>query len=123
MTAELHQAGSGPRQRGPAKKLLAEARNLAVHVLVVQKVSANPALLDKVRQNLGFWRTSAELTPRWVTEWEHILLKPWTEIAALLTDPGERACRLRRFSPFTGILSREEGKEIFSRLGKNTEKT
>jgi hypothetical protein len=88
---------------------LIEARCLAMHAAVAAKIERQPKLLEIARSNLQRWRARWEgAVPAWHQEWCEILERPWPEIAALITDPGEDCARLRLSSPFAGVLSAEE---------------
>jgi hypothetical protein len=92
-----------------------DARSLAMHCRIAQKISSDPRLLDKARENLKRW--SAKSTgprPRYLREWQEILKCPWPEIAALITDMSEEATRLRSSSPFAGVLSPAEREQIYA---------
>ena len=93
---------------------LLEARSLAMHALIAAKIASDPALLIKPRQNLERWsvRWGSDL-PRWVVEWRRILDWPWSEIAALISEPSENAARLRQSSPFAGVLTAKERKRVY----------
>ncbi len=92
-----------------------DARSLVMHCRVAQKISRDPQLLDKARENLKRW--SAKSTgpkSRYLEEWDEILDRPWSDIAALITDMSEEATRLRSSSPFVGILSPVEREQIYA---------
>ena len=92
-----------------------EARSLAMHCLAAQKVARKPALLKEVRRTLAAWRSRyGSDTPRALDEWKTILDRPWPEIAAFITDPGERATRLRQSTPFAGVLSARERERVYA---------
>ena len=92
-----------------------EARSLAMHCLAAQKLERNPALLKEVRRTLAAWRLRyGSAAPRALDEWKAILDRPWPEIAAFITDPGERATRLRQSTPFAGVLSANERKRVYA---------
>jgi hypothetical protein len=93
---------------------LLEARSLAMHAVIAAKITRHPALLAKPRQNLERWsvRYSNDL-PRWMVEWRRTLERPWSQIAALITEPSENAARLRQSSPFAGVLTAAERKRIY----------
>jgi hypothetical protein len=91
-----------------------EARSLAMHSVIAQKVTRDPALLDIPRKNLKRWRTRwSGHPPAWYSEWSGIMTRPWPEIAALITEPSENAARLRQSSPFAGVLTPVERKRIY----------
>jgi hypothetical protein len=93
---------------------LHDVRSLALHALIGAKIERDPALLKIARSNLTRWRKRFKGLPnRWWTEWEQLLRRPWPQVAALLTDPGEQATRLRQSSPFAGILTAVERRRIY----------
>ncbi|HTY49124.1 MAG TPA: hypothetical protein VMB48_05485 [Steroidobacteraceae bacterium] len=90
-----------------------EARSLAMHALIARKLARDPSLLDKPRRNLQRWSSRWEQPPRWAHEWRRILQRSWQEVAALITEPSERAARLRQSSPFAGVLTAAERARIY----------
>lgn len=100
---------------GALKHRIVEARSLAMHCLAAQKIARDPALLDRVRDTLEQWLSRyGEEAPRALLEWKAILYRPWPEIAALITDPGERASRLRQSTPIAGVLSARERERVYA---------
>jgi hypothetical protein len=91
-----------------------EARSLAMHCRAAAKISANPALLEIARDNVRRWRANAgEDVPRYLVEWRRILERPWPEIAAVMTGFDDDAIRLRQSSPFAGVLTAEERRQVY----------
>jgi hypothetical protein len=90
-----------------------DARSLALHALIARKIARAPGLLDIARRNLDRWRAARGTEPPALAEWRAILARPWREVAAVLTDPGEEATRLRQSSPFAGVLSAAERRRIY----------
>ena len=100
---------------GALKHRIIEARSLAMHCLVAQKIAQKPPLLKKVRRTLENWRARyKEDIPRALDEWQTLLGQPWPEIAHFITDPGERATRLRQSTPFAGVLSPDERERVYA---------
>ena len=91
-----------------------DARSLAMHCKIAQKISRDPKLLDKARANLERWsaRSKGPL-PQYLHEWQEILERSWPEIAEIITSMSEDATRLRSSSPFAGILTADERKKIY----------
>ena len=88
---------------------LLEARSLAMHELIARKIERDPALLDIARCNIQRWRDRwKQEAPSWLNEWQELLKQPWERVAALITEPSERAARLRQSSPFAGVLTNGE---------------
>jgi hypothetical protein len=97
-----------------------DERSLAMHRLIAAKVEANPALLEKARDNLRRWRESEGSPKLALTEWEQILRGPVSQITQFLTEQSERATRLRQSSPFAGILNEAERKAIYEPYSART---
>jgi hypothetical protein len=91
-----------------------EARSLAMHAVIAQKIERDPRLLDVARKNLQRWRARWEgRPPAWHEEWTEIMQRPWSEIAAIITEPSEDGARLRQSSPFAGVLTVTERRRIY----------
>jgi hypothetical protein len=88
-----------------------DARSLAYHQAIADKLTAQPDLIERAKENLVRWREQGN-EGYWMTEWTEILTCPFQDVVSFLRDPGERATRLRQSSPFTSILTEQERKEI-----------
>ncbi len=85
-------------------------RRIAAHLL------ADPeAVMNKARSNLKRWLPVHEGTPseQSLREWQ-LLLDHSTiaELISIITEDSDEGQRLRSSTPFTGILSAEERKEL-----------
>jgi hypothetical protein len=83
------------------------------------RLRQNPELLEIGRANLARWsrqNASSGSLLRCYAEWQEILSRPVEEICDLLCSTSEDAQRLRQNSPFVGVLSQEEVREIRSRF-------
>lgn len=113
-TTRWQPATTAPLTPGLLKHRVIEARSLAMHCLIARKIAAEPALLEVARRNVAAWRARyGDSPPRALEEWREILGRPWPDIAALITDPGETAARLRQSSPFAGILTSAERRRVY----------
>ena len=94
---------------------LHDARSLALHTKIAWKISEDPSLLDKARDNLTDMRSRYEPddVPLYIDEWERILTLPWERVAAFLIAVTEDAIRLRSSSPFVGTLTQAERERIY----------
>jgi hypothetical protein len=103
----------GPEVPYSSHRLL-EARSLAMHAVIAQKIERDLTLLDIPKKNLERWRDRRkDASPAWLHEWRYILGQPWPKIAALITELSENAARLRQSSPFAGVLTSIERKRIY----------
>ena len=92
-----------------------DARSLAMHCVIAQKISDDPTLLNKAKANLQRWLANSEAPePTYLREWQEILTRPWPEIAELITSMSEHATRLRSSSPFAGVLTPDERERIYA---------
>jgi hypothetical protein len=92
-----------------------DARSLAMHCKIAQKISRDSDLLDKAKANLERWSAkSIDPQPQYIHEWQEILDRPWPEIAEIITSMSEDATRLRSSSPFAGVLTADEREQIYA---------
>jgi hypothetical protein len=99
---------------GYSSHRLLEARSLAMHAVIAQKIERDRRLLEIPRNNLRRWRSRwGEDVPGWYREWGDIVKRPWPEIAAIITEPSEEGARLRQSTPFAGVLSTTERRRIY----------
>lgn len=97
-----------------------DERSLALHRLIAGKVRADPALLDKVRANLRRWQESSDPPSLAFAEWALILTGPADQVAQFLEKRSERAIRLRQSSPFCGILTEAERRDVYESYSART---
>ena len=92
-----------------------DARSLAMHCRIAQKISRDPDLLNKARENLRRWIAKSDgRKTRYLREWEQILERPWPAIAELITSMSEEATRIRSSSPFAGVLTEDERNQVYA---------
>ena len=109
------QAVAGVASAGRLKHRIIEARSLAMHCLAAQKIARQPKLLEGVRKTLDGWVSRyGDKVPRALEEWQALLRRSWPELAWFITDPGERATRLRQSTPFAGVLSKGERERVYA---------
>ena len=105
---------AAPTHPGYSSHRLLEARSLAMHAVIAQKIERDPRLLEIPRNNLKRWGARWErAAPAWYGQWCRIMTRPWPEIAAIITEPSEEGARLRQSSPFAGVLSAQERRRIY----------
>jgi len=89
-----------------------EARSLAMHRVIAEKLRNNPGLLEAAGENIRRWRRQGvDVTA--FAEWEAILGRGVAETVRVLTDPSEEGIRLRQSTPFTGVLTPAERRRFY----------
>jgi hypothetical protein len=92
-----------------------DARSLAMHCKIAQKISLDSKLLEIAKRNLARWtKKSTGQKPAYLQEWRDILDRPWLEIAEIITSMNEESTRLRSSSPFAGVLDDQERQRIYA---------
>ncbi len=92
-----------------------DARSLALHRLVAEKIRRDPTLLRIAKANVARWRARA--TPNdlhYLTEWERLIDAGVDAAVAVATEDSEGASALRQSSPFAGILTTSERNAFLS---------
>ena len=85
-----------------------------MHAVIAEKIERDRKLLSIPRNNLKRWRARWEdEVPAWYEEWKAIVKRPWSEIAAIITEPSEEGARLRQSTPFAGVLTVAERRRIY----------
>jgi hypothetical protein len=93
-----------------------DARSLALAKAVAEKIRRDPALLQRALDNLARWKERRSTWPRCLSEWEEIISsRTLDDVLAILLEDSEEGRRRRQSSPFTGILTLAERREIFKR--------
>lgn len=86
-----------------------DARSLALHRLVADKLRQDPARLAEVRSTLTRWRqTVCPATQPYLREWEQLVEQGLEACLAKALEDSEHATALRQSSPFTRVLSNAE---------------
>jgi len=89
-----------------------------LNMAIATKIEANPALLDIPLANVDRWLAQDHSAPRRLEQWRALILdaraapEAMAALLRILRDPGEEARHLRSFSPFAGVLTTLERREI-----------
>ncbi len=81
---------------------------------IADKIEADPRLLSIPLANIDRWLAQGQDAPHRLEQWRGIILAAresadgMTALLRLLRDDSEDARHLKSYSPFPGILSREE---------------
>jgi len=89
-----------------------DARSLAMHRAIAEKIRIRPGLADAARENIRRWRRRGVDVSAFA-EWEAILDRGIEETVRVMTDPSEEGSRLRHSTPFTGMLTPKERRRFF----------
>jgi len=96
---------------------LINSRSLELNRLVAGKIHRQPELMDFVRSNLKSTLDDQKLSDSCkdaLKEWDYLLRNFSTDIVLdTLVEESERGQRLRQSSPFWGILTQEERRQVF----------
>lgn len=87
---------------------LAEARSLAYHRVIAERLPEEPALLDAARGRIAEWRRDGRLHEAYLAAWEALLTGPPSALIASITADDEAARALRQTTPFAGALDPRE---------------
>ncbi len=84
-----------------------DARLLRLVEASVHKIDSDPALLQRLAQNVSRW-----LNPRLQAEWQRRLQLPWPELRNQLLADTDNGAALRQNAPLGGILPAGERTRI-----------
>lgn len=86
-----------------------DARSLALHRLIADKIRRDPTLFEKARGTLARWRTMVcAASQPYLEEWDHLMSLGMDACLAAAVEESQHATALRQSSPFSGILSNSE---------------
>lgn len=74
----------------------------------MERVTADPGLLNRVRERVAEWRRTGAVADHYVDAWTEVLSLPMSELRARVLEPTEAGADLRQVSPFAGVLSARE---------------
>jgi hypothetical protein len=98
---------------------LAQARSLALHHAVLERIESDPTLLDDVRARLEAWRSDETKPQRYVEAWGKLLDGPREALRAALASDDEQARALRQATPFAGIVEPRERWRIWAQVKRD----
>jgi hypothetical protein len=96
---------------------VADARSLAIHVVLAEQVLKDPALVNRAKALLARWERQQQphIAP-WLKEWQNLVRRPVGELLATMTALTEDGARLRQSSPFSPLLDAAHRKRIHEAL-------
>lgn len=100
-----------------------DARSLALHRLVVEKIQSDPLLFGQVKATLSKWRDIVDQRSQpYLIEWQTLIAWGMDECLKLAVEETEHADALRKSSPFAGVLTNDERLTVLRRRGKQSSK-
>jgi hypothetical protein len=96
---------------------IAEARSLAYHRAIADRLAVDPLIIERARARVRAW-LQAQPDAYFAREWAAILAQPIPDIVRFLTDTGERARELRQSTPFAGALGARERWQLWRDAGR-----
>jgi hypothetical protein len=100
-----------------------EIRSIALHRAIANKLRNNPKLWNIPLKNIEKWKKLQGRPIPAFLEWENILQNNEKEqILVILESDSEESVKLRSSSPFTGILTERERKQIFESYSIESDK-
>jgi len=91
----------------PVSHDLAEARSLAIHRLVAERLRQEPRLVEVALRRVETWVAEGKMRPAYADAWRELLEGPLEALVAVLGDRGERAAALRQCTPFVGVIDHQ----------------
>jgi hypothetical protein len=86
---------------------LAEARSLAYHRVVSERLQGDPDLVARARSRVKRWIEEGR-SVHYARQWQHLLDGSLETLRATLVADTEEARALRQSTPFAGALSPRE---------------
>lgn len=96
-----------------------DRRSLALHRVIAARLLADPeAVIAKARRNLRVMRraNSDGSADPWFAEWDRRLAGPVAGVVEVLVSHDQEARDLRQVTPFAGVLTDDERREIYAGL-------
>lgn len=94
-----------------------QARSLAYHRAVAERLRVDPALLARARARVEGWLATGEVHSEYAARWREILASPLDGVCAALTADDDEARTLRSVTPFAGALDPRERWRIWRDVG------
>ena len=86
-----------------------DARTLAMHRVIAEKIRRDPALIERARLTLARWLSTVDPASRpYLDQWQHLLSQDLETCLAAVVEESPRATALRQSSPFAGLLTHAE---------------
>lgn len=91
---------------------IGEARSLAYHRVIAQRIAAEPERVETARRHIVAWGERRTLSSWYVERWLALLDGPLPALLDKLVEDSEDARALRQSTPFAGVLEARERRAI-----------
>lgn len=92
----------------------AALRSLAYHRVLADRLRR--PMVNEALHLLWAWRAQGKIADVYAERWEQVLRQPLPEVRRAITEDSQQGRDLRQNSPFAGMLSEPERREVFRRL-------
>ncbi len=100
-----------------------ERRSLHLHRAIAERLKADPeGVLAKARQTLERMRMRASPASQPLREWTVLLDRPVEFLVEAIIDPSPAARELRHMTPFAGVLTARERREVYESFAHEEER-
>jgi hypothetical protein len=100
---------------------LAEARSLAAHQLIADRLEAQPGLVDMARGRVASWLADGSVARAYAEAWRDILAGDIPSICRALVDDSEQGRALRQCTPFAGAIDPRTRWQLWARVREELE--
>jgi hypothetical protein len=101
---------------------LAEARSLAAHRVIAERLLANPELLEHARARVDGWLAERSASDHYAMAWRELLAGDPESVARAIVEDSERARALRQCTPFAGVLDPRERWQLWAQVREELER-
>ena len=109
-------AARATRYHAAERKELPALRSLRMHEIVARRLVSDPRLLAVARDRLQWLRGVNPHGGVYHNRWQELLDGPLDRLLRNMLEPSEEASALRRESPFTTLVPRDQRKRVFESL-------
>ena len=86
-----------------------DARSLALHRLIADKIRRDPRLFGNVKETLSRWRASVCISSQpYLDEWDRLVSQGMEVCLSAAEEDSPHATALRQSSPFSAVLTYRE---------------
>ena len=106
----------GTRYHSMERGALPALRSLRLHEAIARRLIRDPSVLDIARDRLKRLRQVNPNGRPYHDRWAELIAGPRANLLRTLTEPSQEAAALRKESPFTVLVPKDERRRIFERF-------